>query len=64
VLEGYGVCVAHSGTLYGILLPSGAETRKGDILETAVRRLSPGWEGRFHSLVPGGPKTEERKERP
>jgi L-threonine kinase len=64
LLEGHGVCVAHSGTLYGILLPSGAAGREGDILETAARRLSPGWEGKVHSLVPGGPRTEERKKSP
>lgn len=64
LLGGYGVCVAHSGTLYGILLPSGAADREGDILETAVRRLSPGWGGKMHSVVPGGPRTEERKKRP
>jgi len=63
-LDGYGVCVAHSGTLYGILLPSGAEGREGEIFETAARRLSPGWEGRVHSLVSGGPRTEERKKSP
>ena len=64
VLEGYGVCVAHSGTLYGILLPSGAAGREDEILGTAARRLSPGWEGRMHSVVSGGPGREERKERP
>ena len=64
LLEGYGVCVAHSGTLYGILLPSGAAGREDEILGTAIRRLSPGWEGRMHSVVSGGPETEERKERP
>ena len=63
-LGGYGVCVAHSGTLYGILLPSGAEGREGEIFETAGRRLSAGWEGRVHSLVSGGPRTEERKKSP
>ena len=64
LLGGYGVCVAHSGTLYGILLPSGAAGREDEILGTAARRLSPGWEGRMHSVVSGGPGREERKERP
>ncbi len=60
-LGGYGVCAAHSGTLYGILL----ERQSACIAsEEAARLLSPGWEGRVCALVAGGPRFGKGTERP
>ena len=58
-LGGYGVCVAHSGTIYGILLPEEAALPEGrkELSERASPALFPGCHARLHSLVPGGPRT-------
>ncbi|MGI6782807.1 MAG: hypothetical protein ACOX5A_01160 [Aminivibrio sp.] len=61
-LGGFGVCVAHSGVLTGILLPSGAGGQAEDILKRAERELPPGWRGSITSLVCGGATIEERNE--
>ena len=59
-LDGYGVCIAHSGTLYGVLLPGGGRMAEEEIVRQAGEALSPGWEGRLQSAVCGGPRVEER----
>jgi L-threonine kinase len=60
-LGGYGVCAAHSGTLYGILMPPDAPRRYGRIADLAGTALSPGWEGALHAVVPGGPRTGDER---
>ena len=55
-LEGYGVCVAHSGTLYGLLLPFALLNERKSVLEAAVRMFPEAAETRLHSLVAGGPR--------
>ncbi len=60
-LDGYGVCIAHSGTLYGVLLPDGGKMAEEEILRQAGEVLS-GWEGRLQSVVCGGPRVEERND--
>lgn len=61
-LDGYGVCIAHSGTLYGVLLPGGGKMAEEEILRQAGEVLSPGWEGRLQPVVCGGPRVEERND--
>lgn len=63
-LDGYGVCVAHSGTLYGLLLPAQPSGSEKELAGKAARALSPGWEGRLHALVSGGPRMGERGDGP
>lgn len=61
-LDGYGVCIAHSGTLYGVLFPGGGRMAEEEIVRQAGEVLSPGWEGRLQSVVCGGPRVEERND--
>jgi len=61
-LDGYGVCIAHSGTLYGVLLPGGGRMAEEEIVRQAGEVLSPGWEGRLQPVVCGGPRVEERND--
>jgi L-threonine kinase len=61
-LGGYGVCVAHSGTLYGILLPLpllDAGEREA-VLKAAMHALPEAAEIRLHTLVPGGARLERK----
>ena len=62
-LGGYGVCVAHSGTLYGILLPAAALGERKHVETDAARALPEAAEIRLHALVPGGARfaPSERK---
>lgn len=55
-LGGYGVCVAHSGTLYGLLLPVALLNEKEHVTEAAARALPEAAEIRLHALAAGGPR--------
>ena len=63
-LGGYGVCGAHSGTLFGILLPPEAKERREEIAQKTARLLTPGWRGELRSLISGGPRIDERNDGP
>lgn len=54
-LGGIGVCVAHSGTLYGVLFPRGGLPGDDPAVERAMAgRLTPGWSAELRAVVPGG----------
>jgi len=55
-LGGYGVCTAHSGTLYGVLLPVSLLVDRAAVLEAARRHLPEAAGLSLHTLVPGGPR--------
>lgn len=55
-LGGYGVCTAHSGTLYGILLPQDFLNDARSLTEAARRTLPEAVEISLHELTPGGPR--------
>ena len=55
-LGGFGVCVAHSGTLCGILLPPSGAAAEREILERAASELPPGWTGELRQVISGGAK--------
>lgn len=61
-LKGFGVCVAHSGVLTGILLPPEAGEQEEEIIKRAEKELPPGWKGTITPLVCGGATIEERNE--
>ena len=58
-LGGYGVCTAHSGTLYGVLLPASSMLDAHSVLEAAWEALPEAVELSLHSVVPGGPRYPE-----
>lgn len=64
LLGGYGVAAAHSGTLFGVLLPPEARDRGEEIAASAARALTRSWRGELRSIFSGGPITDERNDGP
>ncbi len=50
------MCTAHSGTLYGILLPQDFLNDARSLTEAACHALPEAAEISLHELTPGGPR--------